>query len=282
VKKQTIALLASIAALLAAGCTDRYQVEGVVLRNMPERGEVTVSHAAIPGYMDAMVMPFTVRDPAMLADVAAGDRIEFDLVVSATQSVIDRLAIVSAARTDTGLLRTPAVPMLVPIGQPFPDFALVDQRGRPFTLSSLKGQVVLVTFIYTRCPLPDYCPLLMANLAQIKKAFAATLGREVSLVTITFDPKYDTSEVLSTYGAHYGAEGDGWYLLTGTTEQIQRVTAQFGVEFYPEEGMITHTLQTTVIDPEGRLFAALEGKKYSIRQLADVVRAAQKERRPSP
>jgi protein SCO1/2 len=239
-----------------------------------------VSHAPIPGYMDAMAMPFTVRDSALLKDVAAGDRVRFDLAVSATSSVIDRLDIVSAPRVDVALQRTPAVSKLVPLGQPFPDFSLLDQHGKPFALSQLKGQVVLVTFIYTRCPLPDYCPLLMANFARIKKEFAPSLGHGVALVTITFDPQYDTSEVLSRYGAPYGSDDGGWHLLTGSTEQVRHVTELFGIEFYPDEGMITHTMLTTVIAPDGKLFATLEGKNYSIGQLADIVRAARQQPLP--
>lgn len=268
------AIVVASTAVFVVGCTDRYSVEGVVLKSAPQRREVTVSHAAIPGYMDAMVMPLSVRDPALLENVKPGDRVKFRLVVSRKESFIDQLSIVSAARANAGLLRTPSASTLVPIADPVPEFELIDQHGDRFALSSLRGQVVLVTFIYTRCPLPDYCPLLMTNLSRIKKQYASSLGRKISLVTITFDPKYDTSEVLARYGAQYGVDGPGWYLLTGSPEQIQHVTELFGIEFYPDEGMIAHTLQIAVIDPNGRLFAAIEGKDYSIKQLADVVRAA--------
>ena len=278
VNSPTVVVL--IATLLAAGCTRHYPVEGVVLRTAADRREVVVSHGPIPGYMDAMAMPFAVRDPALLQNVVAGDRVRFDLTVTATSSVIESLAIISAPRADPGLQRIPAVSRLVPIGQPFPDFSLQDQHGNAFTLSGLQGQVVLVTFIYTRCPLPDYCPLLMANFARIKKEFTESLGKGLALVTITFDPQYDTSEVLSRYGAKYGAEDGGWYLLTGSKEQVREVTELFGIEFYPDEGMITHSMLTTVIAPDGRLFAALEGKNYSIEQLADVVRAARRQSLP--
>ena len=260
--------------MLAAGCAKRYPVEGVVLRSSPERNEVTISHRDIAGYMPAMVMPFKVRDPTLLQGVNPGDRIEFRLVVSRSESYVDQLSIVSAARSDAGLLRSPASATLAAIGTVFPDFALLDQNGKLLTLSALRGQVVVVNFVYTRCPLPDYCPLLMGNFAALKERFAPQLGRDVTLLTITFDPKYDTQEILAHYGARYGAGAPGWYLLTGTTEQIQRVTEAFGIEYWPDEGLITHSLQTAVIDREGRLYATLEGKGYSIQQLIDVVQAA--------
>jgi protein SCO1/2 len=133
---------------------------------------------------------------------------------------------------------------------------------------------VLVTFIYTRCPLPDYCPLQMANFAQLRERLGERIGRDVTLLTITFDPRYDTSEVMARYGTSYGADGIGWRLLTGTPAEIERVTEAFGIEFYPEEGLITHSLQTAVIDREGRLFAAIEGRDYSVQQVLDVVNEA--------
>lgn len=269
-------VIAAVAALLTvtAGCAHRYAVEGVLVKASPTRDQLTISHDPIPGYMDAMVMPFRVRDPAALPDASAGDRLGFRLVVTKSTSYIDRVSVLSAARRDAGLQRSPVAPVLVPIGAPMPDFSLIDTSGKRVTLAELRGQVVLVTFIYTRCPLPDYCPLQMANFAQVKDRLGAQLGREVTLLTITFDPKYDDAQVMSRYGANYGADGRGWKLLTGTPEEIQRVTEAFGIEFYPEEGLITHSLQTAVIGRDGRLFAAIEGREYSVQQILDVTREA--------
>ena len=261
-------------ALLFAGCVKRYPVEGVVLKSSPERNEVSISHRAIAGYMPAMAMPFKVHDAALLAELKPGDRVAFQLVVSHTESFVERLRIVSAARVDAGLARSLAGATWVAVGAVVPDFTLTDQRGEPLALSALRGQVVVVNFVYTRCPLPDYCPLLMANFARLKQRLAAQLGSDVSLLTISFDPRYDTPEVLARYGAPYGADGAGWRMLTGSTAAVQRVTALFGIEYWPDDGVITHTMQTSVIDRQGRLYAVLEGKGYSIEQLADVVQTA--------
>lgn len=238
------------------------------------RAELTVSHDAIDGYMDAMVMPFSVRDTQLLAGVMPGDRIAFRLVVSKSGSFVDNVRVLSASRRDAGQLRSPVVPTLVAIGERMPDFSLVDQRGEPFSLADVRGQVVLVTFIYTRCPLPDYCPRMMLNFAEIKERFAAQLGRDVTLLTITFDPKHDTHEIMERYGRAFGNDGPGWYMLTGAATEIQPVTDAFGIEFWPDEGLLTHTLQTAVIDRHGRLYATIEGKDFSVEQLADVVRSA--------
>ena len=260
--------------VVAWGCTDRYQVTGVVVKTDVSRAQLTVSHDAIDGYMDAMVMPFTVRDTQSIAGVMPGDRIAFRLVVGKSRSFVEEVRVLSASRKDAGQLRSPVVPALVAIGEQMPNFSLLDQRGEPFSLEDLRGQVVLVTFIYTRCPLPDYCPRMMLNFAEIKERFAARLGRDVSLLTITFDPKHDTHETMARYGRSFGNDGPGWYMLTGTPSEIQRVADAFGIEFWPDEGLLTHTLQTAVLDRHSRLYATIEGKDFSIEQLAHVVRSA--------
>jgi protein SCO1/2 len=260
-----------LAAVLLSGCASSYAARGLVLKVQPDQGTVTVSHEPIPGYMDAMVMPFTAAHPDDLKDVRPGDRIGFRIRVEKGHTLIDRVTLLSATAVDAGALVSPAKPVLVPIGEPVPDFELVDQRGEAVALSALRGKVVAVTFIYTRCPLPDYCPRMMANLDAARKRFADRLGRDLVLLTVSFDPKYDTPERLLTYAEHYRANVPGWHFLTGTPEQIARVCAAFGVEYWPDEGLITHTLQTAVVDREGRLAAAVEGKDYSARQLTDLI-----------
>jgi protein SCO1/2 len=257
--------------VLMGACAARHQARGLVLRVDPAASSLTVSHDQIPGYMDAMVMPFSVRDSRALEEVRPGDRVAFRINVGKNRTVIDRLRLLSAAPADAGLIQSPAASTLVPIGQPVPDFSLIDQRGEPVTLASLRGSVVAVTFIYTRCPLPDYCPRMMTNLGAVRDRFRERLGRDLALLTVTFDPQYDTPEKLRQYADRYKANVPGWHVLTGSTEEIGRVCSVFGVEFWPDEGLITHTLQTAVIDKDGRLAATVEGKDYSGRQLSDLI-----------
>lgn len=264
-----------LATLMFAGCPDsrRFEVTGVVLKN-EKSGELMVSHDAIPGYMDPMAMPFTLRRPEEASGIVPGDRIAFRLTVSETDSFIDEVRVVSAARRDAGLTRSPTERLLLEAGMPIPDFALLDQHGEHRSLRSFSGQVIVLTFIYTRCPLPDYCPRMMLNFREVSQRLHDRMGNGVTLLTITFDPRYDSSEVLARYGRFHGVSGPGWYLLTGSPAEIQKVTEAFGIEFWPEEGLFTHTLQTAVIDRQGRLFGTLEGKDYSVQQLADLVQAA--------
>lgn len=258
---------------LATGCATAYEGRGLVLRVDEASSTLTLSHDAIAGYMDAMVMPFKVRDPKALHDVRAGDVIAFRLWPRSTGTEIDRLKHLSAKGADAGLAMTPATTALIRVGQIVPDFTLTDQNGASVSLSSLRGSVVALTFIYSRCPLPDYCPRVVANLSEVRKRFGDRLGRDLTLLTVSFDPQYDTPEVLHAYAAQFGGNVPGWHFLSGAPAAIASVCASFGIEYWPDQGMITHTLQTAVLDREGRLRASIEGRGFSGRQIADLVGA---------
>jgi protein SCO1/2 len=262
---------ALVAALSVSACATVYDTRGLVLRVDPEASTVTVSHEQIPGYMDAMVMPFVVRDRAALKGMRPGDVVEFRVHPKAGGTEIDRLRHLSSTGADSGLTMTPAVTSLVKVGEAVPDFTLTDQHGASVSLSSLRGQVVAVTFIYSRCPLPDYCPKMVTNLAAVRDRYRDRLGKDLALLTVTFDPKYDTPEVLRRFALRYGGNVPGWSFLTGSPDAVAAVCASFGIEYWPDQGLITHTLQTAVIDREGRLRASVEGRGFSGRQIADLV-----------
>lgn len=262
-------LILPLLLLLTTACAERHDATGLVMKVEP--ATITISHDPIPGFMDAMVMPFSVAHPEEVKDVRPGDRIAFRISVRNDRTEIDSVRILSAAPVDSGLLLSPAKPVLVGIGEALPDFTLTNQHGAPVSLHALRGKVVAVAFIYTRCPLPDYCPRVMSNLDALRDRFTDRLGTDLVLLTVTFDPKYDTPEQLLAYARRHGADVPGWHFLTGSAEEIARVCAMFGVESWPEEGLITHTLQAAVIDREGRLAATAEGRAYTPRQLGDLV-----------
>jgi protein SCO1 len=261
----------SLLAACAAGCATTYPARGLVLRVDPASSTLTVSHEAILGYMGAMVMPFAVRDGRVLEDLRPGDVIEFRLRPGDRGTEIDRVKHLSAAGQDAGLTMTPAASALVKVGERVPNFTLTDQHGAAVSLTSLRGSVVAITFIYSRCPLPDYCPRMVANLAEVRDRYRDRLARDLTLLTVTFDPKYDTPDVLNNFAERYRANVPGWHFLSGSPEAIAAVCASFGIEYWPDQGLITHTLQTAVIDREGRLRATVEGRGFSGRQIADLV-----------
>ena len=258
-----------IAALALSACAAHHQARGLVLRVDAGSRTVTVSHEAVPGFMEAMVMPFELRDAGDLRDLVAGDRIAFRIASRSGRTVIDRLRLLSAG--PAGDAKVPGAAAAVRVGGVMPDFTLTSHHGRAVSLSSLRGKAVAVAFIYTRCPLPDYCPRMMTNFRAVRQRFAARLDRDLVLLTITFDPQYDTAETLAQYARRYGADVAGWHLLTGAKADVARVCELFGVEFWPEEGLITHTLRTAVIDRNGRLAATVEGRDYSGTQLGDLL-----------
>ena len=257
----------------SSACAAHHTTTGLVLRVDKPGASVTISHDAFPGYMDAMAMPFDLRGGARAAKLNPGDRVKFRLSVKGGHSWVDRVDLVSAAPVDAGLQNTPAVPVLVPVGTAMPDFELTDQGGKPVVLSSLKGKVVAVTFIYSRCPLPDYCPRMIENFRFVRDRFAGRMDRDLVFLTISFDPRYDTPAVLTRYAESQRAGGPGWHFLTGDPARIERVCNAFGIQYWAEEGLLTHSLQTAVIDRDGRLAATVEGKDFTPAQLGDLVGA---------
>jgi protein SCO1/2 len=269
---------------LLARSIQRYEVTGLVLTvDIPHR-TVLVSHDPIPGFMDAMTMPYRVDNPRVLDTLKAGEKIEFTLVVGKTSSYITnvhvreydswerdpaqnrRLALLDEAmRSKAGSAST------LSIGQTVSDFSLVDQTNRPVTLSEFRGKVVAITFIYTRCPLPDYCMRLSNNFAQLQKRFNTRMGRDLVLLSITFDPDHDSPDVLAKYGETWKANVDGWRFLTGTLSNVKQVCGMFGMNFWPDEGLLTHSLHTAIVDREGKLVANIEGNQFTAVQLGDLV-----------
>ncbi len=255
----------------SAACAQHHRGTGLILRVDRPGSLVTISHDAFPGFMGAMAMPFDLKGHARTATLTPGDRVQFRLSVKKGRSWVDRVEVVSAAPVDAGLQQTPAAPVLVPVCTPMPDFRLTDQSGAAVALSSLKCKVVAVTFIYSRCPLPDYCPRMIENFRAIRQRFSARMDRDLVLLTISFDPQYDSPEVLTRYAASQRAGGPGWHFLTGDPKNIERVCNAFGIQYWAEEGLITHSLQTAVIDRDGRLAATVEGKNFTPQQLGDLV-----------
>jgi len=282
-----------LACLLAAGvpawCDQRFQAEGLVLGVDKARQTVTISHDRVPGFMDAMVMPFQAREPKEIENLRPGTMVGFTLVVGKTSSYVIGITVHpyhSAERDpqqnvllkvlDQAMHAKSAAPQ-IEAGKPVPDFKLIDQNSRTVQFSGFKGQVVAITFIYTRCPLPDYCLRLTNNFAQIARRFKDRLGRDLTLLSITFDPEHDSPEMLQRYSAAWKPNTTGWRFLTGTLSTVKQVSGMFGMNFWQDEGLLTHSLHTLVIDREGKLVANLEGNHFSAGQLGDLVEATMKQ-----
>jgi protein SCO1/2 len=232
-----------------------FQVKGQIRSVESDGKTLRIAHEAIPGFMPAMEMPFTVKDPQALRGLAQGDTVRFELIVTKDDSWIDRVE----KTTDAPAPALPASPSPeaasneIEIGQTVPDFALTDQNGHPFRLQDLRGKAVVLTFIYTRCPLPNFCPLMNRNFASLQERFAKELPGKVQLLSISFDPQFDTPAQLKQYASVYQKDDKDWVFATGTREQVDYVTSMFGLVREPANGFINHDLRTALISPGGKL-----------------------------
>jgi protein SCO1 len=276
-------LLLFCCALPALGA-ERRAAFGVVLQVDRAHRSIRVSCHEIPGYMEAMVMDFPVRNANDLEGLQPGTLIDFTLVVEKNSAYAEGIRVHTFQSTDPepmALRQLSLVEGLVgsssdgtkklEIGERVPDFSLVDQSGQSVSLSSFTGKVVGITFMYTHCPLPNYCFRLSNNFGMARKRFPDRLGRDLILLNISFDPVHDQPEVLAQYARNWNAAGvPGWYFLTGAVPEVQKVCHEFGMNFWQDEGLITHALHTVILDRQGRLVANLEGNEFTAKQLVDL------------
>ena len=262
----------SIIALAAlSSCARHYRAQGIVLAVDRSAQRVTISHREIPGYMQAMAMPFRAESARELDPLTPGSRIQFELKVRRSATTVSHIRVEQLA---TGDVPIPKAQDRVAVGETMPDFTLTAQDGRAVHLSDYRGQLVAIDFIYTRCPLPDVCPRLSANFARLQKR----LGSRVALLTITLDPEYDTPAVLSEYAQRWQADPQVWRFLTGPPDDVEKIAGRFGVVYWPEENAITHTSSTAVIDRAGKLAALVEGSAFTSQQLLDLVESTDRAR----
>lgn len=266
-------------------CANRtYQASGLVLNVDASRHILTISEDDIPGFMDPMVMSYPFQTADLPQNLQPGTKIDFTLKVGKESSSISNLRIrkfESAARDpvqvqtlsllESAMNGDAGKGSALAIGQPVPDFTLTDQHSQPVTLSAFRGKLVGLTFIYTRCPLPDYCLRLSNNFGQLQKRFAQQLGRDLILLSITFDPQHDRPDVLRQYAAIWKADPNQWHFLTGSLDDIKRISSLFGMNFWPDEGLLTHSLHTVLINRQGKLAANIEGNQFTAGQLGDLV-----------
>jgi protein SCO1/2 len=278
----TALLLLAVQSSVAA---QEYKVTGMVLTVDRSRSTFSASIQSIPGFMPAMAMPFEVRQRKDLDGLTPGAVVEFVLVVKGSSSHAERIRVVRYQSTEQDPLGASRLKLLtqvagaapykaLTIGDVVPDFKLTDQKGKSIALSDLRGKVVAVNFIYTSCPLPNFCLRIANNFGVLQKRFKARLGRDLILLTVTFDPVHDTPEVLSKYASRWSADATTWHFLTGEVSDVQRVCRLFGVDVFPDEGLMYHSLHTAIIDRQGTLVANLEGNQFTADQLGDLTEAA--------
>ena len=277
-----LALAASLSNLIAAQVKPgRHPARGMVLSVDAARKTVVVSHDSIPGVMAAMAMPFDVRNARELEGLVPGAIVSFTLVIGKESAHAEGLRVVRYESVEQDPLTARRLRLLqeltggaaapMPIGQAVPDFTLTDQAHARVSLSQFRGKVVALNFIYTSCALPQFCYRLANHFNVVQRRFQAAMGRDLVLLTVTFDPARDTPERLAEYAAQWKADPSRWHFLTGSVEEVRRVCRLFGVDAFPDEGLISHSTRTVVVDRRGVLAASIEGNQHTATQLGDLI-----------
>jgi protein SCO1/2 len=256
----------------------QYELEGQILAVRLENGEVLIKHGDIKGFMPGMTMPFKVRDPQLLRGAHPGDLVRASLMVTENDAWIATLEPTGTAPLDEpGAI--PAAAFVEPLrrGDPVPDAHLTDHLGHRLVLSDWRGHAVAVTFIYVRCPLPQFCPLLDRRFAEVQRAITseARLSARARLLSVSFDPDADTTERLRAHAARLKADANIWRFATAPRDVVDRLAAQFGVNVIREpDGTITHNMRTTVIGPDGRVVSVHDGSDWTPAAIVDDLRRA--------
>ena len=256
---------------VAAEQTATYEVRGVVRKVDPERQRAVITHETIPGYMDAMAMEFSAPNADDRALLQPGATVAFRLSITDTKSWIDRVQKIAA-----GAVALPEAPMPagLAVGAVVPDCALVDQSGRQFRLSDFKGRALALTFIFTRCPLPDFCPRMNEQFSAAQRELAGATDANWHLLSISIDPAYDTPERLAAYAPRFQADPARWTFATGEAGEIGKLAGAFGLQTVREGAELNHTLRTVVVDPAGRVQTIFPGNEWKPTELIDAMKRA--------
>jgi len=262
-----------------AGSSDRheYALEGQILFFAADRKEATIKHEDIKGFMPAMTMPYKVRDAKEFEGVAPGDLFTATLVVVSNDAYLKGVKKVGQAPLGKAPADTPSASSgfeLLKNGAPVPNARFVDQDGTKRDFASFKGSTVLVTFIYTRCPLPTFCPLMDRHFVTIQQRLKANPVLDVHLVSVSFDPLTDTPPVLKKHAEALGADPKLWTFLTGGRDEIDQFAARFGVSVaraMNDQRDIEHNLRTAIVDRDGNFVEVYTGNQWTPDQvLADI------------
>ena len=260
----------------ASPAAKHFTLRGKVVAVDKAKKEVTVAHEEIKGYMSAMTMPFPVRDDFVLNDLTKDADIRADLIVEKDSSFwLENFSITAAPNPNQQAVAVNED--FAQIGREVPDFRLTNQDGKQISLKDFRGRALAITFIYTRCPLPEYCTLMSRNFSDLALQLqnAPELKDKIRLLTISFDPQTDTPQKLKEYGLGYlgkGAKPDFtvWQLATAPDAQVKSIADFFGLHYETDEAdktQINHSLRTIVVAPDGKVQKIFSGNEWTTNEL---------------
>jgi protein SCO1/2 len=249
-----------------------YGMKGVVRELDPATGGITISHEEIVGFMPRMTMPFSVKNHALLEGIKSGDEVEGTLQVDRAGDTVKELYLTELKVVRRGPstaekpVTTPAIaPQILKPGDLVPDFTMTTQEGKTLKLADLRGKVVVLSFIYTRCPSPEFCPAMDTKFAELARRIGTVASRaeQVRLLSVSFDPEHDTPEVLQAHASRRGAKPPLWTFAVASHEELSKVAGPLGLTYVPGTQEIEHNLRAAVIGPDGRLATVAVGKDWT-------------------
>ncbi len=277
--RQIFTIVALICAGFAAGCQSapekHYPIQGEVISVDAGKKLITVKHGDIPGLMPAMTMTYQIAEPRQIQTLQPGDKITADLVVSENKGRLEKIVLVGKGNGKASPGTTQRIPEK---GDAVPDFALVNQDGKVIHFGNYRGKVLLVTFIYTRCPLPDFCPRMNENFRAVQKLLQDTPGaaERAEFLSISFDPEHDTPAVLKHYASLYkksvaGEKPFDWQFAAPSVKDLPELAQFFGLAYQPGQAQIVHSLSTTVIGPDGKVEKWFSDNEWTPTDAAQVI-----------
>ena len=285
-------LLAACVALALLGCgrstnsdekADHYDTQGVVRGFSPDRSTVEIQHEDIPGFMPSMTMPFVARDPKQIADLKTGDAIAFRMAVTQKDFWIENVKKihredVNVAEPKQRSSASAEHDARLKEGDEMPPFSLTNQNGERISLDTFRSQPFVLTFVFTRCAVPNFCPRMSNNFEEVETAIKGGSGTlaKTRLLSITLDPGYDTPKVLSDYAAFHHADSKIWTFATGDEKEIDSLTRAFSVYRQNEGGTISHGLATALINRDGRIEKIWRGNAWTPTEVTEAIQAESK------
>ena len=259
--------------------TKSYTLTGQILAVHPERQSLTIKHEDIPGYMPGMTMTFVARDASLVAGRAPGELVKATLEVSETSGRLTALEVTGTGPITAMPAELALAEGILTEGDTLPPAMFLDAQGRARQLAEWRGAPLVITFTYTRCPLPDFCPRIDRKFAELQRAIAGdpALAGRARLLTISFDPDFDTPTVLDAHARTLGANPDVWTFATGSRDEIELFAARFGVAVTrtgETPADVMHNLRTVVASGDGTIRALHSGADWAVARLVDDLRAA--------
>ena len=257
-----------------------YDVRGIVRGFSPDRSTIEIEHETIPDFMPSMTMPFSARNQKESVGLKTGDAISFRMTVTKKDFWIDQVKKIGRDEVHVAEPHPQPIPSSsgsarLREGDRMPAFSLTNQDGKRISLETFRGQPLLLTFVFTRCPIPNFCPRISNNFSELQEAIktdAGALGK-VRLLSITLDPGFDTPDILKQYGESHAADGKIWSFATGDPKEIAALTQVFSVYVQTEGGTISHGLATALIDKEGKIDKIWRGNGWTPVEVIQEIRA---------